>query len=59
MCEDKENKTSDDLQICQSVIMMPDDQVEDIDASYYLVDDVAHLMMLSNGCRYLVNVDIR
>ena len=57
--KDKENKTSNDLQICQSVIMMPDDQVEDIDASYYLVDDVAQLMMLSSGCRYLVDVDIR
>jgi hypothetical protein len=57
--EDKENKTFDDLQICQSVIMMPDDQVEDIDASCYPVDDVAQLMMLSSGCHYLVDVDIR
>jgi hypothetical protein len=39
--------------------MMPDDQVEDIDASCYLVDDVAQLMMLSSGCRYLVDVDIQ
>ena len=39
--------------------MMPDDQVEDIDASCYPVDDVAQLMMLSSGCRYLVDVDIR
>jgi hypothetical protein len=43
--EDKENKTSDDLYICQSMIMMPDDQV---DASIYLVNDVAQLMMLSS-----------
>jgi hypothetical protein len=41
--EDKENKTSNDLQICQSVIMMPNDQV---DASGYLVDDAIQLMML-------------
>jgi hypothetical protein len=45
--------------------MMPNDQVEDIDASCYPVDDViqvydvAQLMMLSSGCRYLVDVDIR
>jgi hypothetical protein len=38
--EDKENKTSDDLYICQSVIMMPDDQVDYIDAYCYPVDDV-------------------
>jgi hypothetical protein len=42
--EDKENKTSDDLYICQSMIMMPDDQV---DASSYPVNDVTQLMMLS------------
>jgi hypothetical protein len=36
--------------------MMPDDQVEDIDASCYPVDDVAQLMMLSSGCRYLVKL---
>ena len=46
LCEDKENKTSDDLQICQSVIMMPNDQVDYIDASFYPVDDVIQLMML-------------
>jgi hypothetical protein len=32
----------------QSVIMMPDDQVDYIDASCHLVDDVAQLMMLPN-----------
>ena len=57
--KDKENKTSDDLQICQSMIMMPDDQVDYIDASYYPVDDVTQLMMLSSGCCYLVDVDIQ
>jgi hypothetical protein len=30
----------------QSVIVMPDDQVDYIDASCYPVDDVAQLMML-------------
>jgi hypothetical protein len=40
--KDKENKTSDDLWICQSVIIMPDDQV---DASSYPVNDVIQLMM--------------
>jgi hypothetical protein len=40
------------------MIMMPDDQVEDIDASCYPIDDVSQLMMLSSGCHYLVDVDI-
>jgi hypothetical protein len=43
MSEDKENKTFDDLYICQSLIMMLDDQV---DASSYPVNDVTQLMML-------------
>ena len=44
--EDKENKNSDDLQICQSLMMMPDNQVDYIDASRYPVDVVTQLMML-------------
>jgi hypothetical protein len=43
LLEDKENKTSDDLWICQSVIMIPYDQVDYIDASCYPVDDVIQL----------------
>ena len=38
------------------MIMMPDDQVEDIDASYYPIDDVAQLMMLPSWWRYPVDV---
>jgi hypothetical protein len=30
----------------QSMILMPDDQMDYIDACFYLVDDVAQLMML-------------
>jgi hypothetical protein len=57
--EDKENKTSDDLYICQSVIVMPDDQVYYNDASCYPVDVVTQLMMLSSGCCYPVDDDIQ
>jgi hypothetical protein len=44
------------------MIMIPNDQVDA--SSYpvnddYPVDDVAQLVMLSNGCFYLVDVDIR
>jgi hypothetical protein len=39
----------------QSVIVMPDDQMDYIDASCYLVDDISQLMMLSSGCCYPVD----
>jgi hypothetical protein len=32
------------------VIVMPDDQVDYIDASCYPVDNIAQLMMLSSEC---------